>query len=494
MQFIGQIVLLFMLAMPSCRTSTIETSDTLDLTPAEEQKFADFFAIFPDPLALIPGRYDDFMSFSEALLTMPEAEREQIVKGMIANLGFSLNAEQEKMLAYSIKEPKALSYILTQHSEQTLWDGFSRANQAFQSSSLAAETWILPNPLDLDTIDLSTISVPKSEPKQIGSNLWQWTPRSDLTDQQVRKNLIFAEVLNRLSDNLAKQGFPSNKVPDVEIFTVIYAGKSYDRVSDFLEALIQNGHKIRADVRVRAANFLELYSKRSDGQMRSVPVVTHHAPNFPINMNFLSTSLPEAHGELVFTISPSNGQSSSQYWQASVAFFQGIGGGTRFEQHGFLINQPWAGSRTVYEIPSSDAVNAVRASAFVRHLLRTTAFEENLRDYGYGYLGICSDAVTLVERALGRTATMMPQLFSEERVKTVGWRFESSTAASSSDKSLFKTLWNNRPFGNLMSSNARNRWKKTFMWKKGSEPFQIDQTARLALECSETSTDEEPCQ
>jgi hypothetical protein len=89
---------------------------------------------------------------------------------------------------------------------------------------------------------------------------------------------------------------------------------------------------------------------------------------------------------------------------------------------------------------------------------------------------------------------MMPQLFSEERVKTVGWRFESSTAASSSDKSLFKTLWNNRPFGNLMSSNARNRWKKTFMWKKGSEPFQIDQTARLALECSETSTDEEPCQ
>ena len=483
------------LMVVGCRTVEPNVAGLSELSAEDEAQLKQFFKYMPDPLELIPGRYGDSMSLSEALLSMPEAERQQVATRLLDRLGFSPDPQEAKMVVFAAKEPKAVSYLLVAHSEQTLWNSFKRAAERFQSSgqTLQPEPWVLPTNLDLNEFDIGQVPLPDREPKQIASNLWQWTPPSDLDDNAVRRRLLMAEVLNRLTDNLALQGYGSPKLPETALFTVTYNGNRITNLVDFLKALRDAGHDVTAYVRVRAANFLALHSKRADGVMRNVAIVTHYVPNNSFGPSgSLLGGLPEAHAELVFDVKPT-GPVTGNPMEAAVTHFLGMDGGVRFGPAGISRDLPWSGARTAYHLPADKVEEALRAAGFIRHLFRTVAFEKNLPKYGYGYLGICSDSIGFVELALGFPRSFEPKLFTEERVSETAWRFDSSTTAGVEDRQFFNTFWARRPYGNEIAGRTK-RWKKTFMWPKGSEPFLMDETLRSNLECSESPPAEgDPC-
>lgn len=489
-------LLLLLTVFVGCKSRASQTSTPTELSPEDEAALERMFRRMEDPLALIPGRYDETMTLSEAMLSMPTEERQEIANRLVAGFGLSPDSEQEKWIAFSAKEPKALSLLFVAHTEETLIRSFARANARFQESgaTLKEESWLLPSPIDLDTFDLNQLPLPDNTPKQIGSNLWTWTPAADLSGEQIRKRLAMAEVFNRLSDNLAQQGYPSSKLPQSALFKVKYNGKEFVRLDDFINGLHDAGHKITGHVKARAANFLELNSKRADGQLRSVAVVMHSYPPFPIPLNSSAPHmpLPEAHTEMVFEIAPPDG-GTARAWDASVDFFLGLGEGVRFGPAGLLHHVAWAGSRTVYHLDQDKVDLAIRAGGFIRHLFRTTAFELNLKDYGYGTLGICSDAVGFIERALDLPVSFEPQFFGESKLSPNGFRFDVSRSASPSDKAFFKNLWKKRKFGAELQG-LHSRWKNTYMWRKDTEPFKLDTLVRQVLGCDESvSTDEVPC-
>ncbi len=358
------------------------------------------------PFELVPGRYPGTVGLPQVIAQLGNSPQAKgMVKKVIADFEATTGVEVPRALVNAaLANPARLVDILMLSPEQMSagFDALNAAHQAGQIQDVAPRTYNLPKTFDLANIDSAAVERPEPHLKELAPGLLQGNLKSDLPDAQAKRNIVMAEVFDRLATNAGQ--------PRGERFAVRYDGGQFTRLDTFLKALQESGHQIEVVVRHRVANFANLKTKAPDGTILDVPTpllvrtgVRDDAGNEAV--------VPSVHSELVINVTPGPNATGDAI-TAEVKWYQGVTT-TGFFPCGLHQNPAWLGGTTVDSFSGDAATKAVELAGLLGDLITDVAKDRSLIASGYGITGVCNDSVAIIQHAMAGRTTAYPLMMRD---------------------------------------------------------------------------------
>lgn len=427
---------------------------------------------------LVPGRYPDAIGLDTLLqqaATTPEgrAAVEQLLSGFEQKTGVVIPQEVRTQV---LSGARSLTSVLA-ITPQQLSEGISTLNVAQKVRKAAPEAaprYLLPQHFELSKLDAVAYQRTAPELKQLVPGIYQGDLPSTLSDAQLKRNTVTAEIFDRLSAN--------PKLPASQQFSVGYGGKSYTRLDDFLGALRADGYQVSVTFEQRIANFSDL----------KTPVPGSNPPRYldvpaPLlvrtgikDASGHEAIVPACHSEMHIQLQ-SGPSTRGPRLDAEVRFFQGTDG-TGFFPAGGFAEPSWCGHVKSAPVTGDAAVHAAQLAGLLTGVINGSASRNHLWAGGYGVTGVCNDSVAVVEHAITGQVTEYPLLMRDAYV--LGEINRELPSASRADAHGLRELAASvSAVPNDLAPNASQaaRALASMPWADGAEPLQSAVEARRIL-------------
>lgn len=371
----------------------------------------------PSSLELIPGRYPDAVSLTTVLAQLASSPEAQ---GFINNFITDLEQKTGLIIPPALKSAAQANPVrlidALKATPEDIAAGLSALNTAYQAGQLKPpapkKRQLVGQRFDLSQLETAQIERPKYQLKTLAPGLLQGDLASNLPDDQARRNIVVAEIFDRLAANAQR--------PKAEQFGVYYGAPSLTghqkrvpirRLDQLLSVLAADDHRIEARVQHRIANFADLKTQAPDGSYLDVPAALMVRVQLPDGKEAL---VPTLHSELVFSIR-SGPDTKGPPINADFKWYQGVPD-TGFFPADLSQIPSWCGMKVVDQFKGKDAIDAVILSGLMGDLINTTAEEQKLYLHGYGATGVCNDSVSIIQHALTGDFTAYPLMMRDATV------------------------------------------------------------------------------
>ena len=223
------------------------------------------------------------------------------------------------------------------------------------------------------------------------------------TNRESIQHRLTCLLINKLAYNYYRLS-QGSRIDDC--FKVICDGKECLFPEEFIQALVDCGHRVEMCPRVIISTFgLELCVKEPDG-WSYIPTSVWFRTGVE-NVKGKAAYLAAPHGGIDLRISGPIIGSTKEAW---LQFYVSIGGLTCFHDDRDR-DAPWAAKKSLAQVYSHDmAIQAMRMMGLISVAFNRIASELDLPYGGYGVLGMCNDSATLVDYALRGETNSYPLL------------------------------------------------------------------------------------
>lgn len=423
---------------------------------------------------LVEGRYPEAVSLPQVLRGLASSpDAKALVKKVIADFEASTGVQvPEAMVNAAIANPDRLVDLLQMTPAQMSagFDALNAAHRAGRIDDVAPLVRHLPQHFDLADIDNLEVARPEPELKEIAPGLLKGSLKSDLSDDAAKRNIVIAEVFDRLADNA--------NIPADERFSVKYNGGEYTRVDTFLGALRAAGHQVEARVSHRVANFADLKTRAPDGTILDVPApLMIRTGERDADGN--EALVPAVHSELVISIKAGPDVTGPAI-DAGLKWYQGVTS-TGFFPVDLFQTPRWLGGTISDTFTGDQAAKAVELAGLLSDVINDASKEAGLVASGYGITGVCNDSVAIIQHVLTGRTTAYPLLM---RDATLLGEIERRTSdRNHRDDPEYRALRDSItavPSDVETNASSRERALASLPWAAGTEPF-VSTTHALAV-------------
>ena len=441
------------------------------------------------PNDLIQERYPDTVSLPEFMRQLKDRSRtihffDQLCFLLKNRLGIDIKGRMGK--AEIFDHPEVLLDVL-QFTPQQMAAGRNEVTSLSKKRlplpgeekllpPLLRPTNQLPETFDFFEEDHLPIELMPTQPPA-GSSVYLGFLRDANEDEnQVRHNLIFSEVIERLSTNLAASG--------KHRFRVIYNGETYDRLDTFLAALRANDHQITAILRHYTAPFIPIFTRADDGRFKPVSATIFMKTGF-YDPNGQEAILPTIHSELVFFVKPGE-KTAGQAIDAAIQFYQGIPKMGFYGLNNTHITD-YLGLKISDTFDNDEAYRALILGGYMVDLNRSIVQREHLILDGWAQVGVCNDSSAVVQMAIKGHVNSYPlAMVDAEYLGEIGRRLtDRSHPSNPVDTEVYLALKRSielTPEDIGPDPTALRRVNTALPWEAGKEPFPSTVAARNILQ------------
>jgi hypothetical protein len=323
----------------------------------------------------------------------------------------------------------------------------------------------LPAELDLDRFDPESLELvtPRLTELAPGVLAGHAPSRAPLSEQKASAAL--AELVDRLSENTP--GRPAE-------FAVRLGGRRYTALEPLLRALVEEGHTLRLELEQHAAHATGLFVRGVDGRVAEVPtpILVDTGVRGPDGE---TARVPALHSALRLRI-------EGPRLSGAAAWYTGLRG-THFYPVEAFDPPRWLGGTRAPAFEGEAVFDALRDAARIGRALNATAEREAIWLSGYGTLGVCNDAVALVQATNGRPVSVYPLLMDGQRVETAlrGRLDEASTPEERTGLLRLLAGLRKLPCDRRAQASAARRALASLPWPAGREPLAVARRARAIL-------------
>lgn len=432
----------------------------------------------PGLLELRPGVVPDAVSLSTVLKGLagtPDAQK--AVQGIVAELEGALGIKvPPALVAAAVANPDRLSDLLalTPDEMKKGFDAMHAAHGARSAQGAAApagKTRQLPKKISLEAALLLPIARPKGDLKELAPGLWRGDVPSSLPDDQARRNLVLAEVFDRLGENPTMA--PADR------FTLSFLGHTVTTLPAFLKVLVDAGYTLEGEVAHRVADFAALKTKAPDGTLLDVPAAVMVRTGLK-DAQGEEAVLPAVHSEVVFHLR-SGPNARGPKLDADLKWYQGVPN-TGFFACDLMRKSTWTGTVVTDRFDQTKALHAAKLAANLSDLINDVSAAAGLAMNGYGVTGVCNDSVAVIQQALTGHITGYP-LFMRDDVLSPELERRLHDHNHHDDAALreLKAAMAVAPSDEKANASAAARARASIPWVAGAEPFASTVQARSIL-------------
>ena len=431
----------------------------------------------PSSFELVPGRYEavGLPQLLQQLGSSPQGQAmaEKVLADLKARTGVEVPAEVKAAI---LANPTAVTRAF-ELTPDALAGGLAALNAAHKAGKVPAippRAELLPRSFDLGNLDALALPRPESHLKELAPGLYQGDLPSAASDAQVKTNRVVAEVLHRLSRNAS--------AASGEKFEVKYAGHTFTRLDNFLEALQRDGYQVDVTFQQRIANFANLKTAvpgTTPPKFVDVPATLMVKTGF-VDSTGKEAIVPSAHSEMIVAIRSGPGTKGPKL-DADVKFYQGV------ESTGFFAcnvhaEPKWCGRVNHTSLDGARALEAVKLAGLFTDVVGRTAKDLGLYAEGYGLTGVCNDSVAVVHQAMTGTAKEYPLLMKDELLlNELHKRLSDGVRRDDPSYRKLAQAIRDLPSDTKPNATARDRALASMPWPAGQEPFQSSVEARKIL-------------
>jgi len=287
--------------------------------------------------------------------------------------------------------------------------------------------------------DLKGFDRPKSSFKTLLPTIaLGWPINAKTPNAQAKKNTMLAAVLHQLHLNALDPNQPE--------FTAIYNNESFGSVADFLTALIKDGHQITAQIELRPADFLGIFSKDISQSQGYRPVPHSFFVRTGIADQGQEALVAATHAQVNFqiTLDP-NSQTPQQDLSGAFSWVNDIKAGSHYRPHEVIELQAWEVSSFPNQFSGQQAIEVARWSELISNVNHQLAQDNGLLGDGYGPGGMCLDAAALIQQLMTGQVSFYPlvldkSLYGETIEKIQAQVLTQYQAAQGKDRVALKRL------------------------------------------------------
>ncbi|KAL0488840.1 protein transport protein sec71 [Acrasis kona] len=285
------------------------------------------------------------------------------------------------------------------------------------------------------------------------------------------KNSRFARaisiILNRLVENLSSHN-------ESTTFSVLFDGQdgtttAVSSVPDFLGMLTQLGFTFKASVQQRISLvMLAVVRDEETGLISDVPA------SIFIRTGFGNATLASGHAELCWTV-------NNQTLNSSFCFFTGSGiRGTTFGWQ--WPAKEWAGHQKFTKVTDNKkACELLNYASHYASLANHVASEHSLYDFGYAVLGLCNDAVAVMQMIVQNEVDVYPLIMNKELLlEEIEKRKQFGKVTE--EITLIEDALRRMPDDRVRNKSMRERALKSIPFERGQELYKSTLDARNIIE------------
>ncbi len=434
----------------------------------------------PGLLDLRPGVVPDAVDLSTVLKGMAGTPQgAQAVQAVIAELEGALGIKvPPALVSAAVANPERLIDVLalTPAEMKKGFDAMHAAHAARQGQTAPAsggKPRNLPKRVALEQALQLPIARPQGDLKEIAPGLFRGDVPSSISDDQARRNLVLAEVFDRLAENATAS--PSER------FTLTFQGHSVTTLQGFVKALGAAGYTLEAEISHRVADFAALKLKQN-GVILDVPAAVMVRTGFK-DAQGAEAVLPSVHSEVVFHIR-SGPRAQGPNLDADLKWYQGVPN-TGFFACDLMRKSTWTGTVVVEHLDAKQAAHAALLAGTLSDVINDAAKAAGLAMNGYGVTGVCNDSVAVIQQAICGRVTAYP-LFMRDAVLEPELNRRLGDANHKDDAALreLKAAMALSPSDDVASATAAARARASIPWPAGAEPFDSTVRARAILAAS----------
>jgi hypothetical protein len=286
-------------------------------------------------------------------------------------------------------------------------------------------------------------------------------------DASSRAGRAISVLLNHLVKNIGTN--------DQDKFTILFADESniadavqVTSVEQFAQALVASGWRFRSFVKQRVSLFMLLVMKdEKTGTFTDVPA------SIFVRTGYENATIPSGHAEFCWNLY--NGTLNT-----TICFFTGSGiRGTTFGWQ--WPAKDWAGENIFSDVRDQDkALELLSYAALYGNLANYVAAKNKLLDYGYGVLGLCNDAVAVMQMVQQGHVDIYPLVMDRELVLE---SFEEWREKVGNSEKAEKLLWalKEMPDDRKDNNSMKERALKSIPFVPGKELYRSTVAARRIL-------------
>lgn len=432
----------------------------------------------PGLLELRPGVVPDAVSLSvvlKGLAGTPNAPK--AVQGIVDELEGALGIKvPPALVAAAIANPDRLADILALTPDE-MKKGFDAmhaahgARQAQGAPAHAGKARHLPKRVSLDEALRMPIARPAGDLKELAPGLFRGDVPSSIPDDQARRNLVLAEIFDRLGEN------PS--AAPAERFTLTFQGHTVTTLPAFLKVLVDAGYTVEGEVAHRVADFAALKTKAPNGAILDVPAAVMVRTGYR-DAQGEEAVVPAVHSEIVFHLR-SGPNARGPKLDADLKWYQGVPN-TGFFACDLMRKSTWTGTVVADHLDQGQALHAAALCANLSDLINDVAAAAGLAMNGYGVTGVCNDSVAVVQQAIAGHITGYP-LFMRDQVlqPEIERRLRDRNRRDDAALRELKAAMGAAPSDEVQTTSSATRARASIPWTAGAEPFDSTVRARRIL-------------
>lgn len=437
----------------------------------------------PSLLALRPGMVADAVGLPDVIKQLsrgPQADAliDKLTVGLKQSLGLDVppaliaaaRANPERiidMLAFTPQQMRAgFDAMHAQHRVRT------QLQPTTTDASTTTKSRQLPAHFKTSTMDTVTVKRSDGDLQTLAPGLSRGdVPNATLSDAQARKNIVLAEVIDRLADNAGK--------PKAERFVVEHQGSRFTSLPHFMQALEKDGYVVEAKLTHRVADFFALKTNAPDGTILDVPMAAMVRTGV-VDKNGQEAILPTVHSELVFSVRP--GPTSKQpTFSGDVKWYQGISG-TGFFPCDTMRKSTWTGTTTATTFDHARSLEAMNLCGVLGDVIQDASAKAGLAMSGYGVTGVCNDSVAIIQQAMTGEVTAYPLFMRDAMLlPEIKARLQDTNRMDDGALKALKAAIDVVPSDDRQNASSKARALASIPWSSGQAPFQSTEDARRIL-------------
>lgn len=436
----------------------------------------------PPEFELYPNRYPDAVGLPGVLEELSKTEEGR------ATIGRMFETITEKtgivvppaVVEEAKRHPKKMMQAL-EMSPQEMSDTMKRVNHSYQEGELqnpAREPQLLPQKFNFEAF--AAIESPARAPalKDIGSGLFVGTLPSATSDEQVKKNRVMAETLERLVNN-------ASVLDPSQAFEVTYQGRPYTTLHDFVGALVADGYSLTVKYESQVADFAKLRQQvpgSNPPKYLDVPAPLMVKTGYLDGANQMAMT-PATHSGMRIEVRGPNPNLN-----ANVNFYQGTTK-TGFFAADTDAKPTWLGGVTHAEYTGEQARDSIEMAGALTDLIRATAEEFQLYAEGYGVTGVCKDSIALIHHAVAGHSDVYYPLLMQDNLLTKGLMKKLNDTDTSNDDLMrrIQAAIGGQPSDVEPNTTAPARAVASLPWVFDRTPFKSSDVAVSILNAHQRS-------
>ncbi len=443
----------------------------------------------PALLELRPGIVPDAVSLPTILKGMagsPQADA--LITSLVAEMKSALGVDVPPALVAAARANPDRVVDMLALSPKAMRGGFDAVHAHHTATAATTASTAAPAPANskshqlpqhFKTSTIATVDVKRSpgDLKQLAPGLSRGdVPNVAVSDAAVKKNVVLAEIIDRLADNPGKS--------KADRFVVEHQGSRFTSLPNFIEALRKDGYTVEAKITHRVADFFALKTQAPDGSILDVPMAVMVKTGFK-DAAGNEAIVPSVHSEVVFSIR-AGASSADPKLDGDVKWYQGVPN-TGFFPCDSMRKSTWTGSMTATTLDDSRASQALGLCAVLGDVIQDVAIQKKMAMSGYGITGVCNDSVAVIQQALTGTITGYP-LFMRDGLllPEIETRLKDSNRHDDAALKTLKAAIAAAPSDDAPNASSAARALASMPWAAGQAPFASTEAARAILEKAST--------